>query len=192
MELRASQVCGGAQVSISPQPKPERQPTKPRRRIPRVRAKGKRKKVSRREEQKRLFQQCDRLWSFFTKARDGWKCMSWRPHSCTRVIQAAHYFTKKSHPHTRFEPWAGISLCSGEHVFFDRRAPELLHEHARQEWGEELYLKRMALANTSGNRCLEDVRSELVRAIGLIGAAGLAEEKGLLEKPVVGQFGRQE
>ena len=160
--------------------KPAKRGPKPRKRIPAVRAKGKRKKVTRREQRKRLAKLCNDLWSFIVKARVQYTCQSPRsPHECSRVWQAAHGFGKKVHPATRYELWNGRCLCSSEHTYFGHREA-IWFEHLRDLWGDNYYKERLAEACATAKHDLESVYSGLRAEVLRRRLEAQARERGLL------------
>ena len=160
--------------------KPAKRGPKPKRRIPAVRAKGKRKKVTRREQRKRLAKLCNDLWSFIVKARVQYTCQSPRsPHECSHVWQAAHCIPKGPYPSIRYELWQGRCLCSAEHTYYTHREAEW-YEHLRDLWGADLFRERLKKGMQPAKHDLEAVYSGLRAEVLRIGIAHQARERGLL------------
>ena len=105
---------------------------------------------NRRKERLSLMKQCVILWSRWIKRHERCefigKFVGNRQHTqCGGALQAMHGFGKKAYPGVRFAAWNGFCGCASVHSYYTWRAPEW-ENVLRTEWGEELYLSRLAHA----------------------------------------------
>lgn len=82
----------------------------------------------------------DRRWSKAVRERDGYKCQRcFTQHTTNSVgLHAAHIFSRGI-KRTRHDLDNGISLCYGDHRWFDSRSKEDKEAFARSFLGDERY-----------------------------------------------------
>lgn len=95
----------------------------------------------------------DRRWSLSVRKRDNFTCQRCgKQHAENSLgLHAAHVFSRGI-KRTRCDIDNGISLCYGDHRWFDSRSKEVREAFARAFMGDERYEALRERANTPAKR----------------------------------------
>lgn len=145
-------------------PKPTRTPRKPRKAVPRVSGRPRKKKRSRgkRATDKAILARCDKLWSLIVRSKGYCEVRQWFPHVCKGPLQAMHGIPR-TYKATRWNLLNGFAGCAGAHLYLTWR-PEEWSRYLVKAWGpeafEELWVTARRLAKPDAAAILAALEAE--------------------------------